>query len=86
MNINLDSCLLLFVVAIVLDNSQLKVACIVNAESHLETGAAVTVRNSPKFRLPETGGMGTTVFTVVGLGVMGAAAGLYVLSRRKKEA
>jgi LPXTG-motif cell wall-anchored protein len=58
----------------------------VNAESHLETGAAVTVRNSPKFRLPETGGVGTTVFTLLGLGMMGAAVGLYALSHRKKEA
>ena len=58
----------------------------VNAESHLETGAAVTVRNSPTFRLPETGGVGTTVFTLLGLGMMGAAVGLYALSHRKKEA
>lgn len=58
----------------------------VNAESHLETGAAVSVRNSPTFRLPETGGVGTTVFTLLGLGMMGAAVGLYALSHRKKEA
>lgn len=58
----------------------------VNADSHLEEGSAVTVRNSAKFKLPETGGMGTTVFTVVGISVMGAAALLYVITNKKKTA
>ena len=58
----------------------------VNADSHLEEGSAVTVRNSAKFKLPETGGMGTTVFTVVGLSIMGAAALLYVITNKKKTA
>ena len=58
----------------------------VNADSHLEEGSAVTVRNSAKFKLPETGGMGTTAFTVVGLSIMGAAALLYVITNKKKTA
>ena len=35
--------------------------------------------------LPETGGIGTTIFTIVGCGIMIAAAGLFFASRRKEN-
>lgn len=35
--------------------------------------------------LPETGGMGTVIFTVVGLALIAAVAGSFVISRRKKN-
>ena len=58
----------------------------VDADSHQEEGSAVTVRNSSKFKLPETGGMGTTVFTASGLAVMGTAAALFVIFGKKRSA
>ena len=54
----------------------------VDGESHLEE-QAVTVVNT-YFVLPETGGMGTTIFTVVGLVLLGGAACLTVISVKKK--
>lgn len=38
-----------------------------------------------KFVMPETGGIGTTVFTVAGLGVVGSAALLIALNTRKRR-
>lgn len=35
--------------------------------------------------LPETGGMGTVIFTVVGLALIAAVAGSFVISRKKKN-
>ena len=55
----------------------------VDANSHLEDGSAVIVKNSAEFELPETGGIGTTVFTVSGLLVICAAAILYCINKRK---
>ena len=55
----------------------------VDANSHLEDGSAVIVKNSAEFELPETGGIGTTVFTVSGLLVICAAATLYCINKRK---
>jgi len=49
-------------------------------------GASVTVKNSSKFRLPETGGAGTTVFTFVGTVTITAALGLLAISGKKKRA
>lgn len=43
----------------------------------------ITVYNS-KFLLPETGGMGTTLFTVTGLSVLAAGAMLFLVGRKKK--
>lgn len=38
------------------------------------------------FTLPTTGGMGTTIFTIVGILLMGGAAAMVVvISRRKKH-
>lgn len=43
----------------------------------------MTVINKKGFTLPETGGMGTIIFTVVGLGMMTVAASAYVIMKRK---
>ena len=55
----------------------------VDANSHLEDGSAVVVKNSAEFELPETGGIGTTIFTVSGLLVICTAVVLYCISKRK---
>lgn len=70
------------------------VAVEVSATSHIlddpSTGAiegsAVTVTNSAKFVLPETGGVGTTVFTVTGLTIICAAVVLYIIAISKRRA
>ena len=56
---------------------------VINAVTHLAENA-VLVTNSAQFRLPETGGMGTAIFTFGGAGILGAAA-LVLLGGRKKR-
>ncbi|MDR0883391.1 MAG: SpaH/EbpB family LPXTG-anchored major pilin [Oscillospiraceae bacterium] len=46
---------------------------------------SVTVKNTPKWNLPKTGGMGTILFTVGGVSLVGAAIVLLVLSAKKKK-
>lgn len=53
----------------------------VSATSHLENNK-VTVENR-KFTLPVTGGVGTVIFTLGGLAIMGAAAFLYMRTTRR---
>ncbi len=53
----------------------------VHAESHKDE-YAITVKNS-KFSLPVTGGVGTVIFTLGGLAIMGAAAFLYMRTTRR---
>lgn len=53
----------------------------VSATSHLEVNK-VTVKNS-KFTLPVTGGVGTVIFTLGGLAIMGAAAFLYMRTTKR---
>ena len=55
----------------------------IGANTHL-TENAVTVKNSAEFRLPETGGIGTAVFTFGGSGLIGAAA-MVLLGGKKKD-
>ena len=55
----------------------------IGANTHL-TENAVTVKNSAEFRLPETGGIGTAIFTFGGIGIIGAAA-LILLGGKKKK-
>ncbi len=50
--------------------------------------APLTVVNTPGFDLPQTGGYGTTIFTVTGIVVMALAAGVtlwLLFGKRKKE-
>lgn len=47
--------------------------------------ADITVKDSKLSALPSTGGIGTTIFTIVGCGIMIAAAGLFFTSRRKEN-
>lgn len=46
--------------------------------------AEVTILNTANVSLPITGGMGTLIFTFSGIALMGAAALLYIRSRKKK--
>lgn len=52
----------------------------------IEPGYAeeVTILNTAKVSLPITGGIGTLIFTFSGIALMGAAALLYLRSRKKK--
>ena len=59
------------------------VEVVINGDAHLEANA-VTVTNSAQFRLPETGGIGTTVFTLGGAGILGAAV-LVLAGGRKRR-
>lgn len=43
------------------------------------------VVNNKGFQLPTTGGMGTVIFTVVGLGMMGLAGAAYIALKRKES-
>ena len=61
----------------------------VNAYSHLTENSDQAADNTihvvnTRFVLPDTGGMGTTMFTVVGIVIIGAAC-LLLLSNRKKR-
>lgn len=48
------------------------------------TFSTLQIKNSKGSTLPETGGIGTTIFTIVGVTAMVAAAGGFVLRNRKK--
>ncbi|MBQ8164517.1 MAG: SpaH/EbpB family LPXTG-anchored major pilin [Clostridia bacterium] len=52
--------------------------------SHLDENS-VEVVNINKFTLPSTGGIGTTIFTVTGLILIGAAVVLIVISKKKRR-
>ena len=55
----------------------------IDGSSHLEANK-VTVINT-KFALPETGGMGTAVFTAAGIGILSVGM-LLLISERKRNA
>ena len=61
------------------------VELVIDAASHLEANA-VTVINRSGVELPDTGGVGTVIFTVTGLGLMAAAGTLLVLKKRRASA
>ena len=47
---------------------------------------SITVKDTKLIALPSTGGIGTTMFTIAGCGIMIAAAYLFFASRRREEA
>lgn len=49
------------------------------------TTTVTNIANTKISALPSTGGIGTTIFTIVGCGIMIAAAGLFFASRRKEN-
>lgn len=55
-----------------------------NQTANATTGTA-SMSDTKLSALPETGGIGTTIFTIVGCGIMIAAAGLFFASRRKEN-
>lgn len=74
------------IATLVLDSSAANVAA--TPIDRIDPGiVAATITNTSSTLLPETGGIGTTIFTVVGLLVMaGAAGGLVIRNRRKEQA
>ncbi len=48
-----------------------------------EDGLAITVENMSGRELPQTGGMGTTIFTLIGLVIVGSAGALLINRRRR---
>ena len=65
-------------------NSENKAFTITAEEKEVTEDAGEFV-NTKLSALPETGGIGTTIFTIVGCGIMIAAAGLFFASRRKEN-
>lgn len=56
-------------------------------EEDLVTGRVpVTVQNSQGFELPTTGGIGTVLFTAVGVVLMGAGLVMFFLNRKRRKA
>lgn len=55
-----------------------------NQTAEATTGTA-SMSDTKLSALPATGGIGTTIFTIVGCGIMIAAAGLFFASRRKEN-
>ena len=43
----------------------------------------IEIKNTKLSSLPSTGGMGTYLFTIIGVVVMAGAAGAFFISRRK---
>lgn len=46
------------------------------------TAAPAEIENSPEITLPQTGGVGTLVFSIIGLGLMGSSVKLYKKSEK----
>ncbi len=58
------------------------VAVVINETSHMAE-SVVKVANSARFNLPDAGGMGTTVFTVLGILLLCSAGGMLLLMKKK---
>ena len=54
-------------------------------DNSTEFNQGYDILNTKITELPATGGIGTTIFTIVGCGIMIAAAGLFFASRRKEN-
>lgn len=53
------------------------------ASENFEATGDLTLKDSRLSSLPSTGGMGTYLFTIIGVVVMAGAAGAFFISRRK---
>ena len=58
---------------------------VTEATANFAATGDLTLKDSQLSALPATGGIGTTIFTIVGCGIMIAAAGLFFASRRKEN-
>lgn len=57
----------------------------INHESKATEGAGATIKNTKLSQLPSTGGMGTYIFTIVGVVIMVVAAGFLFLKRKENK-
>ena len=57
----------------------------INSESHKDK-KTIKVANSNKFQLPETGGIGTTIFTASGIMMLAGAAVVLIMKKKEEEA
>ena len=60
------------------------VSVVLNQSSHLEKNV-VEVANSNTFKLPETGGIGTTIFTVGGVLLIAAAVVILIMKKKNEN-
>lgn len=58
---------------------------VIQKDGKTEYNTGYDILNTKITALPSTGGIGTTIFTIVGCGIMIAAAGLFFASRRKEN-
>lgn len=58
----------------------------VTKDSYSDPDYLYEIKNIPTSKLPLTGGMGTALFTVVGLSLIGLAVVLFVVSKKSKKA
>lgn len=58
---------------------------VIRKDGKTEYNTGYDILNTKITELPSTGGIGTTIFTIVGCGIMIAAAGLFFASRRKEN-
>lgn len=58
---------------------------VIKKDGKTEYNTGYDILNTKITALPATGGIGTTIFTIVGCGIMIAAAGLFFASRRKEN-
>ena len=68
-------------------NTRVSTATLTLGKNETSAGAVLTsttdMRDSKLSSLPSTGGMGTYLFTIIGVVVMAGAAGAFFISRRK---
>ena len=58
---------------------------VIQKDGKTEYNTGYDILNTKITELPSTGGIGTTIFTIVGCGIMIAAAALFFASRRKEN-